>query len=63
MRGGMGRHVDVALMKFCYVNFTTSADVNALFARYRDTMGALERDFPNATFIHVTMPLTTVSGG
>jgi hypothetical protein len=50
-------------MKFCYVNFTTSADVNALFARYRDTMGAMERDFPNATFIHMTMPLTTVSGG
>ncbi len=62
MRGGMGRQVDVALMKFCYVDMTTSTDVDALFARYRDTMGALERDFPNATFIHVTMPLTTEPG-
>ena len=34
-------------------------DVDALFARYRDTMGALERDFPNVTFIHVTAPLFT----
>ena len=63
MRGGMGRQVDVALMKFCYVDITTSTDVDALFARFRDTMGALERDFPNVTFIHVTAPLTIVSGG
>ncbi len=63
MRGGMGRQVDVALMKFCYVDITTGTDVDALFARNRDTMGALERDFPNVTFIHVTVPLTTVSGG
>ena len=62
MRGGMGQQVDVALMKFCYVDITTSTDVDALFARYRDTMGALERDFPNVTFIHVTVPLTTEPG-
>ena len=59
MRGGMGRQVDVALMKFCYVDITTSTDVDALFAKYRDTMAALERDFPNVTFIHATVPLTT----
>jgi hypothetical protein len=59
MRGGMGRQVDVALMKFCYVDITTRTDVDALFARYRDTMAALERDFPKVTFIHVTVPLTT----
>jgi hypothetical protein len=63
MRGGMGRQVDVALMKFCYVDITTSTDVDALFARYRDTMDALQRAFPNVTFIHVTDPLTTVAGG
>ena len=62
MRGGMGRQVDVALMKFCYVDITTSTDVDALFARYRDTMAALERDFPDVTFIHVTVPLTTEPG-
>jgi hypothetical protein len=56
MRGGMGRQVDVALMN---VDVDSSMDVDALFARYRDTMGALERDFPNVTFIHVTVPLKT----
>jgi hypothetical protein len=62
MRGGMGRQVDVALMKFCWGDIANSTDVDALFARYRDTMAALERDFPNVTFIHVTVPLTTEPG-
>ena len=56
MRGGMGRQVDVALMN---VDVRMGMDVDALFARYRDTMGALERDFPNVTFIHMTVPLNT----
>ena len=59
MRAGMGRQVDVALMKFCWADIYSDTDVDALFARYRDTMAALERDFPNVTFIHVTVPLTT----
>jgi hypothetical protein len=59
MRDGMGRRVDVALMKFCSLDITSSTDVDALFARYRDTMAALERDFPDVTFIHVTVPLAT----
>ena len=56
MRGGMGRQVDVALMN---IDVKPGMDVDALFARYRNTMGALERDFPNVTFIHVTVPLFT----
>lgn len=62
MRGGMGRQVDVALMKFCWADIYSNTDVDALFARYRDTMAALERDFPNVTLIHVTVPLTTEPG-
>jgi hypothetical protein len=62
IRGGMGRQVDVALMKFCWGDIWSDTDVDALFARYRDTMAALERDFPNVTFIHVTVPLTTEPG-
>ena len=58
MRDGMARQVDVALMKLCSLDITSSTDVDALFARYRDTMAALERDFPDVTSIHVTVPLT-----
>ena len=62
MRGGMGRQVDVALMNLCWGDVFSDTDVDALFARYRDTMAALERDFPNVTFIHVTVPLITEPG-
>ncbi|MGA7053394.1 MAG: hypothetical protein WBZ37_19410, partial [Mycobacterium sp.] len=60
MRGGIGRQVDVALMN---IDVDSSIDVDALFARYRDTVGALQRDFPNVTFIHVTVPLFTEACG
>jgi len=59
MRGGMARQVDVAVMNLCWEDINSNTDVDALFARYRDTMAALERDFPKVTFIHVTVPLTT----
>ena len=62
IRGGMGRQVDVALMKFCWGDIWSDTDVDALFARYRATMAALERDFPHVTFIHVTVPLATEPG-
>jgi hypothetical protein len=59
MRGGMADRVDVAMMKLCYIDITSSTDVDAVFARYRDTVRALQRDYPNVAFVHVTLPLTT----
>ena len=55
--------LDVALMKFCYVDFTANTDVKALFARYRATIGDLKARNPGTTFVHVTAPLTTVQSG
>lgn len=62
MRAGMGREVDVAMMKLCYIDITTQTDVDGLFGAYRTTLAALERDFPDVTFVHVTVPLTTERG-
>jgi hypothetical protein len=59
MRSGIGRRGDVAMMKFCYVDITAGTDAGALFAMYRETMAALQRDFPEVTLIYVTVPLTT----
>jgi hypothetical protein len=59
LRSGVARQVDVALMKLCYIDITASTDVGALFARYRETVSALERDFPQVVFVHVTVPLMT----
>lgn len=59
LRGGLADQVDVALLKFCYVDISWHTDVDALFATYKQTLDALERDYPNVTFLHVTAPLTT----
>lgn len=60
LRGGMAGKVDVAFMKFCYIDVTAGTDVDALFAKYRDTLAALQRDHPKVRFLHVTVPLTTI---
>jgi len=62
MRSGIGQQVNVAMMKFCYVDINGGTDVNALFDSYRTIMAALQREFPDVTFVHVTVPLTTEPG-
>jgi hypothetical protein len=55
--------VDVALVKFCYVDVEKDTDVGALFDRYRVEMQALQARHPATTFVHVTVPITEVQGG
>ena len=50
--------VDVALLKFCYVDIEAGTDVRALFAAYRETLAELRRSHPATVFVHVTLPLT-----
>ena len=60
---GEGSHYDIALMKFCYVDIDAGTDVQALFARYRATIAELQAKNPRTTFVHVTLPLTTIQTG
>lgn len=62
MRSGMADQVDVAFLKLCYIDFTADTDVDAVFERYRETLGALERDYPKVEFVVLTTPLTTEPG-
>ena len=55
--------IDVALFKFCYVDFSDTTDVDAIFATYARTMDDLKQRHPEITFIHVTAPLRTVDRG
>lgn len=59
LRGGLADRVDVALIKFCYVDIRWDTDVDRLFAAYTETMDRLEKDFPDVRFVHVTAPLST----
>jgi len=63
LRGSAAARVDVALMKFCFVDFSEQTDVKDLFRRYVDTFSGLRASFPRTTFVHVTVPLTGTPGG
>ncbi len=55
--------VDLALLKFCYVDIRADTDARALFARYRETIADLRTTHPHTVFVHVTLPLTTEQTG
>jgi hypothetical protein len=54
---GYGAHVDVAYMKFCFVDNTTSA--SQIWNWYRTAMLNLETTFPSVQFVWWTMPIMT----
>lgn len=61
--GAKSTSLDIALMKFCYVDFTAETNVIALFESYRSTLGKLQAKNPDTTFVHVTAPLVVVQSG
>jgi len=54
---------DLALMKFCYIDFDRDTDVNAVFNYYRDALVALKKDRPDVRFAHATVPLRVTPTG
>lgn len=61
--GPLGGHLDVALMKFCFVDFQTDAWDNAnyvdnLLAAYDDMVSAARDAHPGLKIVHVTVPLS-----
>lgn len=58
LRGGVADQIDAAVLKFCYADVREGrVDVNSVFEQYRQVMSALERDYPNVTFIYATAAL------
>lgn len=55
-----GSPVDVALMKFCYVDIGHGTDVASLFEEYSRTLAELEEEFPRTVFVHVTVPIESM---
>ena len=62
MRQLQGR-VDVALFKFCYVDFDDQSDAAAIFDTYSRTMDEMKRQYPEVTLVHVTAPLRSIERG
>ena len=67
MSGDAGAKVDIAFMKFCFVDFYDSAPywssgtVDTLFAKYQSAMAAVRAAHPNVAIVHFTIPLVNAS--
>jgi len=60
--GPLGSDLDIALLKFCYVDVVAETDIDAVFGAYASTVAALERSHPSVRFLYTTVPLTTDRG-
>jgi hypothetical protein len=60
---GMGGKVDVAFLKFCYVDFDGGTDIQSIFQQYRQTMESLKKNYPQTTFVHFSVPLVNARLG
>ena len=63
MNSGIGDKVDVAVIKFCWADFSPDTKIDELFAEYKKTMTELKTAYPHVTFVHVTVPLTVTQAG
>jgi lysophospholipase L1-like esterase len=56
-------NVDVALMKFCFVDFDVDTDPAKLASDYENLIDTLQREQPQTRFVAVTAPLETLQTG
>lgn len=59
LEDGLGDKVDIAFLKFCYVDVRSDSDPVALLDAYVKMAEALKARFPNMTLVHLTVPLRT----
>lgn len=57
-----GGEPEVALVKFCYVDYDADTDAKGLFEAYQRTLRELRAKHPRTTFVHVTAPLQADEG-
>jgi hypothetical protein len=55
--------LNIAFMKFCYVDIQVDSDVDSIFRTYQTTIDSLKNRYPKITFVHVTVPLVSKADG
>lgn len=55
--------IDVALLKFCYVDITTQAEAEALWRHYERAIEELSTVHPEVQLVHCTVPLRSLPHG
>jgi|WetSurMetagenome_2_1015567.scaffolds.fasta_scaffold146209_2 hypothetical protein len=58
-----GKSLDVAMMKFCYVDISAETDVNQLLDTYSRMVDSVRKALPGVTIVHITVPLTRRTPG
>ena len=63
MKAGGASKADLASFKYCYVDITRETNVKKLFLDYEKVFGFLNDEYPETTFINITVPLKTIQSG
>ena len=50
-------HIDIALMKLCYVDIRHNSNLDSIFTAYRTTIENIKKQHPNIEILHVTVPV------
>lgn len=50
--------LDIAMLKFCYLDVDKNTDVDKLFSEYESAVYRLVKAHPDTIFVHFTVPLT-----
>jgi hypothetical protein len=54
---GLGGQGGIAFYKYCYIDFSSSTDVQQVFDNYRKGIADLRQKYPSLTIVHSTVPL------
>ncbi len=57
MDAGVGNKVDIAFLKFCYIDVMRDSDPQRILDDYSSTIEDLKTRYPKAKFLHVTVPI------
>ena len=63
MDSGVGSKVDIVFFKFCYVDIMRDSDPREIFDGYKTAMEELKGRYPDAKFLHITVPIRSVPKG
>jgi len=55
--------VDIAFLKFCFVDMLAGDDPEVVFEYYKSIMDTIKAKYPKLILAHVTIPLTTIQKG
>ncbi len=59
----LGSNLDLALMKYCYIDFNENTNPQELFSYYSEKIKSIQGKYPRLKFVHVTVPLEARSAG